>query len=247
MNREMRLLHNMNYQNTISGIFLKRPNRFIAIVLVEGRETVCHVKNTGRCRELLIPGVEVVLEYHPDAEALGRKTSYSLISVYKATNHGCTLINMDSQAPNKAAWEWLAGNGLSEYGAVTEIRREVSYKNSRFDLSFLLNQKPAYMEVKGVTLEKDGTALFPDAPTERGIKHLQELMDAASSGYGAFILFIIQLKGVRCFRPNSSTHPKFAQTLKQAHTSGVHVLAYDCMVAFDSLRVDLPVALELPV
>ncbi len=244
----------MKYQNIVRGAFVNRPNRFIAHVLVGEETVVCHVKNTGRCRELLIPGAGVILEYHPDAAAAGRKTSYDLIGVYK----GDILINMDSQAPNKAAWEWLGmedavrvlgqAAGLTE-PRVLDLRREVTYGDSRFDLAFSLEDQgrviPAYMEVKGVTLEENGIAMFPDAPTERGIKHLNGLVRARENGCLAYALFVIQMKGVAEFTPNMATHPEFGHTLKRARDAGVAVLAMDCVIEEDGMWLDRPVKVRI--
>lgn len=226
----------MRYAHIEKGIFRERPNRFVAQVEINGREHTVHVKNTGRCRELLIPGARVLLEYHPDAESQGRKTQYSLIGVYK----GQLLINMDSQAPNIAAMEWLQNGGFQrEMGMKPEnIRREIAFGQSRFDLAFTIKGKQAFMEVKGVTLEKDGVALFPDAPTERGVKHLKELAAAAEDGFLAFVLFVIQMKGIYEFRPNQEMHKAFADALTEARAAGVNVLAYDCDVREDGFSID---------
>ena len=232
----------MQYNNIVTGTFIKRPNRFIAHVLIDGRETVCHVKNTGRLREFLLPGASLLLEFHPDAALQGRKTAYSVIGVYKYNagfEHKRLLINMDSQAPNQAAAEWLAGGGLAS--AVTNIKREIIYHDSRFDLAFSEDGHPAFMEVKGVTLEQDGAAMFPDAPTERGVKHIMELREAALEGYRAYILFVIQMKGILSFSPNRNTHPEFADALKLASESGVRILARDCIVTEHTMKIDMPV------
>lgn len=247
----------MTYEHIVAGTFISRPNRFIAHVETGNRTVVCHVKNTGRCRELLIPGVTVILEFHPDAVLSGRKTEYDLIGVYK----NGLLINMDSQAPNKAAWEWLVSLGGGQYteknhyplGSYVpfDIRREVTHGDSRFDLAFSLRNRdskavsPAFMEVKGVTLEENGLALFPDAPTKRGIKHLKGLIRAHEEGYEAYVLFVIQMKGILGFTPNDITHPAFGETLRQAREAGVHVLAYDCLVNPDTMTVDSPVKVML--
>lgn len=247
----------MTYEHIVAGTFISRPNRFIAHVETGNRTVVCHVKNTGRCRELLIPGVTVILEFHPDAVLSGRKTEYDLIGVYK----NGLLINMDSQAPNKAAWEWLVSLGGGQYteknhyplGSYVpfDIRREVTHGDSRFDLAFSLRNRdtkavsPAFMEVKGVTLEENGLALFPDAPTKRGIKHLKGLIRAHEEGYEAYVLFVIQMKGIQGFTPNDITHPAFGETLRQAREAGVHVLAYDCLVTPDTMTVDSPVKVML--
>ncbi len=226
----------MRYEHVRKGIFRARPNRFAARVDIDGKEHMVHVKNTGRCRELLIPGATVLLEYHPDAKARGRKTEYSLVGVYK----GKLLINMDSQAPNAAAREWLENGGFCrDTGWRPEnIRREVTYGQSRFDLAFTVEGKPAFMEVKGVTLEWEGVALFPDAPTQRGVKHLEELTEAVENGFMAFVLFVIQMKGIHEFRPNEQMHKAFADALVRAREAGVKVLAYDCSVREDGFDVD---------
>lgn len=233
----------MKYREIVHGMFLSRPNRFLAKVKIGGAVHTVHVKNTGRCKEILVPGAEVILEFHPDAKETGRKTEYSLIAVYK----GSMLINMDSQAPNQVAAEWLTSGGFTkETGIpVEQVRREVRYGNSRFDLAFVGDGKPCFMEVKGVTLEEDGVASFPDAPTERGIKHMQELADAAAHGFGAYLLFVIQMKGIHEFGPNRKTHPAFADALKEAAKAGVHVLAYDCMVLEDHFQIDQSVSVVL--
>ncbi len=235
----------MFYPNTMVGTFLSRPNRFLAHVILDGKEIVCHVKNTGRLKELLLPGTSVVVQYHPDAALTGRKTEYSLIKVAK----GNAWVNIDSQAPNQAAFEWLNGLQDSACHVVCPqlIRREVRYGDSRFDLSFTdaLTGKPWLMEVKGVTLDVNGTAMFPDAPTERGIKHLDELGNAVNDGFGAAVLFVIQMKGISAFAPNAATHPKFAEALKRAHEQDVRVLAYDCIVTKDTLTIDQPIQVLL--
>lgn len=236
----------MKYKQVVTGVFIERPNRFIAYVLVEGRQVVCHVKNTGRCRELLLPGVKVILEYHENALELGRKTEYSLIGVYKEAGGQTILINMDSQAPNQVACEWLTHFGNAALnGNITEIRREVTYAQSRFDLAFVIDGERAFMEVKGVTLEADGIVMFPDAPTQRGVKHLKELGDAVQSGYKGYVLFVIQMAGVRKFKPNMDTHPAFGEALKEAFVRGVQILAYDCLVTKDTLEVRAGVEVDL--
>lgn len=229
----------MNYENTLPATFRERPNRFIAYAAVNGRQITCHVKNTGRCRELLIPGCKIILQHHPNALAQGRKTEYSLLQVYKKTDHE-ELINMDSQAPNHVAYEWF----MKQPG-IANVRREVKFENSRFDLSFEINGKPAFAEVKGVTLEEQGIARFPDAPTKRGVKHLRELIQAAKEGFEAYIFFAITMKGIRRFEPNAVMHPEFAEALRDAHKAGVHILAYDCIVKPDSLVIDCPIPVRL--
>ena len=226
----------MRYANVIPGTFVSRPNRFIALADTErGRETV-HVKNTGRCRELLVPGCRVWLAV---SDSPARKTRCDLIAAEK----GGMLVNLDSQLPNGAAEEWLKAGHLFPPGSL--IRREVTHGDSRFDFYLENGVRRAFLEVKGCTLERDGTALFPDAPTQRGVKHLNGLAACISEGYEAYVLFVIQLKGAREFRPNEETHPEFADALRRAATAGVHVLALDCTVAPDCVTLDAPVPVRL--
>lgn len=236
----------MKYEHMLPAAFLERPNRFIAYASLNGETVKCHVKNTGRCRELLYPGAEIVLQHHPDALRLGRKTEYSLIDVYKDMPHGRELVNMDSQAPNQVAFEWLQQGGLTGR-VITRLSREVRFGSSRIDLAFEEDGIPAFMEVKGVTLEQDGIARFPDAPTERGIKHLKELEHAAAEGFRAYAMFVIAMKGVRAFEPNRAAHPEFADALVHAAAHGVTILAYDCLVTQNSLSIDCPVPVSLSV
>lgn len=227
----------MKYGTVVPGRFLARPNRFIAHVELDGQTQICHVKNTGRCRELLVPGARVYLEdFGPDTK---RKTRYDLIAVEK----GSLLINMDSQAPNKAVEEFLRAGGLWE--SPTLVRPETKWGNSRFDFYLEQGERKAFLEVKGVTLEQEGLALFPDAPTQRGVKHLEELTAAAAAGFEAYVLFLIQMKGVHTFRPNWELHPQFGQALVQAAQAGVHVLAYDCRVTPSTMVLDAPVPVNL--
>ena len=226
----------MNYSHTVKARFLDRPNRFVAHVELDGQTETVHVKNTGRCRELLVPGYEVILE---EGQNPARKTRYDLISVCKEGR----WINMDSQAPNKAAEEWVAAGNL--FPEKVTVRREKTYGNSRFDLYVESEERKAFIEVKGVTLEENDIVRFPDAPTERGIKHLHELMKAASDGYEAYLLLVIQMKDVRYFEPNRETHPKFGETLKEAADAGVHILAYDCAITEDSMKICDPVPVKL--
>ena len=226
----------MRYNAVEKARFLSRPNRFIAHVDLNGRTEVCHVKNTGRCRELLTPGAAVYLERSLNP---ARKTKYDLIAVEK----GELLINMDAQAPNKVFGEWAAaGNFLP---GLTLIRPEYTWEDSRFD--FLLEDAKGkiFVEVKGVTLEEDGEVRFPDAPTERGVKHLRGLTRAAAQGCRAAAFFVIQMKGPARFRPNDKTHPAFGAALREAAQNGVGVYAYDCRVTPDSLELDAPVAVIL--
>ena len=225
----------MKYENMVPGTFLSRPNRFVAYVQIDGNVEIVHVKNTGRCRELLPEGAQIWCQ---ESDNPNRKTKYDLICVQK----GNRLINMDSQAPNAAAGEWLRNGG---FGAVTDVRPEVKFENSRFDFAFQKDGKPCFMEVKGVTLENDGICAFPDAPTVRGAKHLRELAQAAQAGYGAYVLFVIQMENVRYLHPNDTTDPEFGAALRQAAEAGVKVLAMDCRVACDSmiLQKEVPVCL----
>ncbi len=230
----------MRYKDIISGIFLKRPNRFIAHVMVDGREEIAHVKNTGRCRELLIPGVTVYLQQHDNPK---RKTRFSLIAVEK----GELLVNMDSQAPNKVMLEALS-NGLSLPGLMeplTKIQSESVYGLSLIHFYVEARDKEAYIEVKGVTLEDGGVAKFPDAPTERGVKHIRELIEAANTGFLAYIIFVVQMKGITYMTANDETHEAFGEALREAHKAGVTVIAYDCLVTPDNLQIDqvIPVIL----
>ena len=225
----------MQYNNMVPGIFLSRPNRFIAHVEIDGQVEICHVKNTGRCRELLVPGAQVWCQRSANPN---RKTKYDLITVKK----GDRLINMDSQAPNIAAGQWLASGGLGE---ISELKAEYTHGDSRFDFSFLLDGKRCFLEVKGVTLEHDGVCAFPDAPTERGVKHLKGLTKAAKEGYGAFVLFVIQMADVKYLRPHDETDPAFGAALREAAENGVTVLALDCGVTEDVMQLRLPVLVRL--
>jgi len=231
----------MRYQHVVKGIFRARPNRFIAQVEVGGIPEVVHVKNTGRCKELLLPGVTVYLER--SANPL-RRTRYDLIAVEKLREgKSPLLINMDSQVPNAAAAEWLPHSGLFSPNAV--IRREVRFGSSRFDLHVEDGTRKAFIEIKGVTLEKDGIALFPDAPTERGVKHLKELILCRNAGCEAYLLFVIQMKEIRTFAPNDAMHFVFGEALREAAASGVQILAMDCRITPDSITVADPVPVRL--
>ena len=218
----------MEYKNTREAIFLKRPNRFIAIVLIDGVEETVHVKNTGRCKELLIEGAKVILE---KSDNINRKTKYSLIAVYK----GDVLINMDSQVPNAVVAEALKGGMILEIGDVSFIKREVTYSNSRFDIYYEKGEKKGFIEVKGVTLERDGVALFPDAPTIRGSRHVYEMIKAKQEGYEANIILLIQMTGVEYFTPNSEMDKEFAKALKLANGKGVNIMAYCSVVRENSI------------
>ena len=225
----------MKYSRMVPGIFLSRPNRFIAHVQIGSEEQICHVKNTGRCRELLPAGAQVWCQQWDNP---ARKTKFDLITVKK----GSRLINMDSQAPNKAAAEWLRAGGLGE---ITDLRPETKQGDSRFDFSFRKDGRLCFLEVKGVTLENDGICAFPDAPTERGAKHLRELTALAKTGYGAYVLFVIQMENVRYLHPNDDTDPAFGKALREAASAGVQVLAVDCHVTEDSMTIQKSVKVFL--
>lgn len=231
----------MKYKNVVQGIFIDRPNRFVANVLIGGQAETVHVKNTGRCRELLISGCTVWLE---KSENPLRKTKYDLIAVEKIREGQSPLIiNMDSQLPNTVAGEWLERSGL--FGENAVIKREVKYGSSRLDFCVEESGKTSFIEVKGVTLERDGIAYFPDAPTERGVKHINELINCHKNGFGAYILFVIQMKEITELRPNDDTHREFGEALCTASKSGVICLAMDCIVSADSVDIDKSVPIIL--
>ena len=229
----------MIYDRMVPGTFLERPNRFIAYVEIEGRKETVHVKNSGRCAELLQTGVRVYLQ---ESENPGRKTKWDLIAVEK----GSRMVNMDSQIPNKVVKEWLEAGHLFEN--ITRIQPEFTYGNSRFDLYVEADGNRIFIEVKGVTLEQDGVVRFPDAPSDRAVKHVEELKAAVKEGYEAYVFFVIQMKDVRYFTPNMDTHPAFGEALRDAARAGVHVLAYDCEVSSDRIAIadKVPVVLENP-
>ena len=226
----------MTYNNIHKGIFRSRPNRFIAEVEMDGWLERCHVKNTGRCKELLVPGATV---YINQADNPNRTTKYDLVAVYKGDN----LVNIDSQAPNHVFHEYLQTGRYID--GITTIKPEAKYGSSRFDFYVETKGRKIFVEVKGVTLEQEGVALFPDAPTERGIKHLNELTQSIQDGYEAHVVFTIQMKGIRHFVPNYETHSEFADALVKAQAAGVKVSALDCVVTSDSLTVDCPVPVML--
>lgn len=226
----------MQYGKILPARFLSRPNRFVARVEAEGEELVCHVKNTGRCRELLVPGATVWLEESPNPS---RKTKFDLIAVEK----GDRLINMDAQAPNKVFGEWATAGGFRE--GLTLLRPETTYGSSRFDFYWESSKSRGFVEVKGVTLEEDGIVRFPDAPTLRGVKHLDELVKAHEAGYEAAVCFVIQMEDVRWFAPNDVTHPEFGQALRRAAQAGVEILAMDCAVTPQSLTIGKSVPIRL--
>lgn len=226
----------MEYKNICKGSFLSRPNRFIAYVEIEGRVEKVHVKNTGRCRELLTDQAEVFLERSDNPR---RKTAYDLVAVKK----GSRIINIDSTAPNKAAGEWIRSGSFVP--GVEVVRPETTYGSSRFDFYVEAGGKRIFLEVKGVTLEKGGIALFPDAPSERAVKHMRELMRAKEEGYEAYVLFVIQMKDLLYFAPNKETQPLFCQALQEAADSGVSIIAYDCDVWESSMSLRKPVEVRL--
>lgn len=230
----------MHYNNVVTGVFRSRPNRFVAKVEINGVEETVHVKNTGRCKELLIENATVYLSASDNPL---RKTKYDLIAVEKTVDSGILLINMDSQAPNDMVAEWLVKSGLFSQNAV--IKREVTFGKSRFDFYVEDNAEKAFIEVKGVTLENNGVASFPDAPTERGVKHINELCSCVEKGYSAYIIFVIQMCGIDLFKPNDKTHKAFGDALRKAKKYGVRILVYDSLVTSDSVSVNKPVKIEL--
>lgn len=228
--------YDMKYDNICKGNFIERPNRFIAVVEIDGKTEKAHVKNTGRCRELLIPGTAVYLEDF-DGRMGTRKMRYSLIGVEK----GNILINMDSQAPNKVCEEALLSGKLQlpGMGALIDVKREKTYGGSRFDFRVEDEEgQIGWLEVKGVTLEEDGICRFPDAPTERGVKHVEELIGAVGEGYRAYVLFVIQMADVKWFEPNDVTHKAFGDALRKASAAGVQILASSCKVTESTLELD---------
>ncbi len=229
----------MKYERISKGTFLERPNRFIAYAELDGKTEVIHVKNTGRCAELLIPGASI---YVQESDNPARKTKWDLIGVEK----GSRMINMDSQVPNLVVKEWIESGHLTS--DIRMVRPETAYGNSRFDLYVETGSSRIFIEVKGVTLEEEGVVRFPDAPSDRAVKHLQELEKAVREGYEAYVFFVIQMKGVRYFTPNMDTHPAFCEALKSAKAAGVNILAYDCRVSGDQIEIadPVPVVLESP-
>lgn len=226
----------MRYNKTVKAEFIERPNRFVAKVRLNGEEIYCHVKNTGRCRELLVPGATVWLE---DSENPERKYRYSLVTVQK----GERLVNMDSQSPNKAVGEWLLGGGF--FKNIRFLKPESKYGSSRFDFYCEYEDKKAYIEVKGVTLENDNIVSFPDAPTERGARHVKELAECIKDGFEAYIIFVIQMKNVCHFEPNAVNDPVFAEALKKAEKQGVKIIAVDCSVDENSMKIEDFVRVEI--
>ncbi|WP_270284514.1 A/G-specific adenine glycosylase [[Clostridium] scindens] len=235
----------MRYNSIIPGIFLERPNRFIAYIDINGKKETVHVKNTGRCAELLRPGARVYLQ---ESDNPDRKTRWDLIAVEKETDQGSVrLVNMDSQVPNQVVKEWIEKGGLIK--GATLVKPEYTYGNSRIDLYVETNERKILIEVKGVTLEEEGRVRFPDAPSERAVKHVEELKAAVRQGYEAYVFFVIQMRDVRYFTPNTDTHPAFAKALREAAEGGVRVVAYDCEVSPDAIQIaqEVPVVLENPI
>lgn len=235
MQESSRAVFDIRYGNIVEGRFISRPNRFIAYADIGGKIEKVHVKNTGRCRELLTDNARIILEKFPSSPA--RKTNYDLIAVYK----GDLLINMDSQSPNKAAAEFIP----RLFENVTLIKPETTFGSSRFDFYIEADGRKIFMEVKGCTLESGGVCKFPDAPTERGVKHVRELIKCIESGYEGYILFVIQMERAKYFTPNTETHPEFAAALKNAADKGVKILAYTCDVTPDSMEIAEPLKIIL--
>lgn len=229
----------MKYNKIVEGTFLSRPNRFIAIVIINGTEETVHVRNTGRCRELLLPGAKVILE--DCSHIKNRKTRYSLIAVWK----GNILVNMDSQIPNQVVFDGLQNNKIDKLEELTTIRKEVTFGKSRYDLYFETDEQKGFIEVKGVTLENDGIAMFPDAPTTRGAKHANEMIEAIHQGYRGIIFFLIQMKGPTEFRLNWKMDPVFSEAIILANDSGVEIMAYDSIVTDNGIYIDKPVKVNL--
>lgn len=226
----------MKYENMREARFLARPNRFLARIELDGKEEICHVKNTGRCRELLLPGARIWVQ---ESDNPLRKTRYDLISVEKDGE----IVNMDSQIPNRVVEEWLLKKEL--FRDLSYLKAEKKFGDSRFDFYLEAGEQKIFMEVKGVTLNEEGIARFPDAPTERGIKHLKELIHCTEAGYGACLIFVIQMKGIQRLEPNDRTHAAFGEALREAERAGVRILAYDSLVTPDSIVLDQPVPVFL--
>ena len=229
----------MKYANIHTGKFISRPNRFIAKVEVGGEIQTVHVKNTGRCKELLQPGNTVYLE---KSDNPARKTAYDLVAVEKQIPGGTRMVNMDSMAPNKMAGEWLASGAL---GNIENLRAEVTIGDSRYDFVGEENGRQVVIEVKGCTLEENGIAKFPDAPTERGVKHVRGLIELAKSGCRCIVLIVIQMKGVSVFRPNWETHPEFGRALQEAQAAGVELIAVDCNIIPGEAKIDGRIPVDL--
>ena len=231
----------MIYRNIVSGIFIERPNRFIAVVEINGIREIAHVKNTGRCKELLIKGCTVFLS---KTDNVLRKTKYDIISVLKKREGlNPLLINMDSQIVNDVVHEWLLKGNI--FSSNAKIKREVTYKNSRFDFMIESAKNKSFLEVKGVTLERNGKVYFPDAPTQRGVKHINELIECINDGFDAYIIFVVQMDEITHFAPNIEMHPEFALALKKAFISGVNILCFNCNVNEISITINKKIGYSL--
>ncbi|TCT12302.1 sugar fermentation stimulation protein A [Natranaerovirga pectinivora] len=228
----------MEYIRVVEGVFIKRPNRFIAHVLIDNKEEIVHVKNTGRCLEILKPGVKVFLEPSTNPN---RKTKYSLISVYKKD----MLINIDSQVPNKVVYDGIVSNHIECLKDVTFLKREVTYNNSRFDIYYEKGKEKGFIEVKGVTLEEDGIAMFPDAPTTRGTKHINELIEGNKEGYINYIFFLIQMDEINRFKPNIERDKAFSEAVKKAKENGITILGYNSGVTRDSIIINKKIYIDI--
>lgn len=229
----------MKYHKVIEGIFINRPNRFIANILLDGKEEKVHVRNTGRCKEILVPGAKVILE--DCSHNINRKTKYSLIAVWK----GDMLVNIDSQIPNEVVFKAIEDKRINGLEDLTFIKREVVYGKSRFDIYFETKENKGFIEVKGVTLENHSIAMFPDAPTQRGAKHALEMIEAVENGYRGIILFLIQMKGPKLFRPNWKMDEIFSEAVKLAYEKGVEILAYDSIITSSSISLNKQIEINL--
>lgn len=229
----------MEYSKIVEGIFLKRPNRFVAEVLINGEKETVHVKNTGRCKELLAPKAKIILE--DCSHNKNRKTKYSIIAVWKDN----MLVNMDSQVPNKVVFDAVKQGKIHNLYHISNIKREVTFGNSRFDIYFENDNKKGFIEVKGATLEKDGISMFPDAPTDRGTKHVLEMIEAVKNNYRGIIFFLIQMKGPHQFKLNWKMDPKFSEAVKYASENGVEVVAYDSVVTPNSISIGNKIEINL--
>ena len=229
----------MKYNKIIEGIFIKRANRFIAQVRIHGEEETVHVKNTGRCKELLVPGAKVILE--DCSHQRNRKTKYSLIAVWK----GNLLVNMDSQVPNAVVFEAIAKNKIKGLENINYLKREVTFRRSRYDLYFESGREKGFIEIKGVTLEEKGICMFPDAPTERGTKHVLEMIEAVKEGYIGILFFLVQMKGPKLFQLNWQMDPVFSEAVNAAKEKGVQVIAYDSVVVENNIQIGDPVEILL--
>lgn len=229
----------MKYKKVVEGLFINRPNRFIALVLIDGIEETVHVRNTGRCRELLTPYAKILLE--DCSHNLNRKTRYSIVAVWKED----VLVNIDSQIPNQVVFDAIKGGAIPSFQNISKVKRESSFKNSRFDMSFENGNEKGFIEVKGVTLEKEGVAMFPDAPTTRGTKHVLEMIEAVKEGYTGAIFFLIQMKDTHVFKLNSQMDPKFSEAIKLAYRNNVDIIAYDSIVSTNDIVIGDKIEIDL--